>query len=71
VRLFIAYWPSQWQAATTEETVVDMVFGVFTSRGKAVETVKSSISSEDWNEYKDEFVYEELDVDTYHPIPHV
>ena len=67
----LAYWPSQWQAVTSDETVVDLIFGVFRSRAKAMEAVSTSMRSDEWKEYKDQFVYEELELDEYHPIPHV
>ena len=67
----LAYWPSQWQAVTSDETVVDLIFGVFSSRAKAMEAVSTSMRSDEWKEYKDQFVYEELELDEYHPIPHV
>jgi hypothetical protein len=70
-KLWIAYWPSQWRAATDTETVVDLIFGIFTSRDKAVEAVRAGISPEEWEEYNDQFVYEEVELDKYHPIPHV
>jgi hypothetical protein len=68
---WIAYWPSQWQAATDTETVIDLIFGVFTSKENAVEKVRASISPEEWESYNDQFVYEKLELDQYHPIPHV
>jgi len=42
VNLWIAYWPSQWQASTDNETVIDMIFGEI-----AVEKIKAGISAED------------------------
>ena len=71
LKICLAYWPSQWQSATTEETVVDLIFGVFSSREEAVEVVSSGMARKEWEEYKDQFVYEELIVDQYHPIPHI
>ncbi len=71
MKLYLAYWPSQWQSATTDETVVDLIFGVFNSRETAQKVVSNAMSSKEWEEYKDEFVYEEVEVDKYHPIPHV
>ena len=70
-RLWIAYWPSQWQAATDIETVVDLIFGIFTTREKAVEAVRAGISPEEWEAYSYQFVFEEVELDKYHPIPHV
>ena len=69
--LWIAYWPSQWQAATDIETVVDLIFGVFTSREKAIEAVRTNVSPEEWESYNDQFVYEKIELDQYHPIPHI
>ena len=69
--MWIAYWPSQWQAATDTETVIDVIFGIFSSREKAVEVVKASISPEEWDSYNSEFVFQELELDSYHPIPHI
>jgi len=69
--LWIAYWPSQWQAATDIETVVDLIFGVFTSREKAIEAVRTNLSPEEWESYNDQFVYEKIELDQYHPIPHI
>lgn len=70
MKLCIAYWPSQWQAATTDETVIDLVFGIFSSHEKAIEVVKENLDKE-WESYSDQFIFEELEVDQYHPIPHV
>jgi hypothetical protein len=70
-KLWIAYWPSQWQAATDDETVIDLIFGVFTSKEKALEAVRAGISVEEWDSYNEEFVYEELELDKYNPIPHI
>jgi hypothetical protein len=69
--LWIAYWPSQWQAATDTETVVDLIFGVFTSKEKAMEAVRKNVSPEEWDSYNDQFVYEKTELDQYHPIPHI
>jgi len=69
--LWIAYWPSQWQAATDIETVVDLIFGVFTSKEKAIEAVRTNLSPEEWESYNDQFVYEKIELDQYHPIPHI
>jgi hypothetical protein len=69
--LWIAYWPSQWQAATDTETVIDLIFGVFSSKENAMEKVRASISPEEWKTYNDQFVYEKIELDRYHPIPHV
>lgn len=69
MKLFLAYWSSPWQAATSDEPVIDLIFGVITSRAKAESVVSKSMSKEEWEEYKDEFVYEEVEVDAYHPIP--
>jgi hypothetical protein len=69
--LWIAYWPSQWQAATDTETVIDLIFGVFTSKEKAIQEIKGGISPEEWETYNDQFVYEKMTLDQYHPIPHV
>ncbi len=71
VNLWIAYWPSQWQAATDSETVVDMIFGVFSSRETAIEKIRAKISREDWESFNDQFVFEEVELDSYHPIPHI
>ncbi|MDG6921784.1 MAG: hypothetical protein JRN67_00650 [Nitrososphaerota archaeon] len=71
MKLCIAYWPSQWQAATSEETVVDMIFGVFSSRTKAEEKVKDSMTLSEWETYRDQFAFEDLELDQYHPIPHI
>jgi hypothetical protein len=71
LKLCIAYWPSQWRAATAEETVIDLIFGVFSSRKEAIKVVKENTSPKEWKEYGGEFVYEDLDVDKYHPIPHI
>jgi hypothetical protein len=70
-KLWIAYWPSQWQAATETETVVDFIFGIFSSRESAISAVRSYVSKEEWELYNDQFVYEELELDRLHPIPHV
>lgn len=70
-KVWIAYWPSQWQAATDTETVIDLVFGVFTSREKAVEAVRAGVPPEEWESYNDQFVFEEIELDKYHSIPHV
>jgi hypothetical protein len=70
-KLWIAYWPSQWQAATDSETVIDVVFGIFSSREKAEEAVRAGVSEEEWDAYHDQFVYEEMEPDSYHPIPHI
>ncbi len=70
-KLWIAYWPSQWQAATDSETVIDLIFGIFTSREKAVEAVRAGVSLDEWESYNDQFVFEEIEPDSYHPIPHV
>jgi hypothetical protein len=69
--IWIAYWPSQWQAATDNETVTDMIFGVFSSRELAVEQIRGNISVEDWESFNDQFVFEEVELDKYHPIPRV
>ena len=69
--LWIAYWPSQWQAATDTETVIDLIFGVFTSKEKAIQEVRAGISPEEWETYNDQFVYEKIILDQYHPIPHI
>jgi hypothetical protein len=71
MKIWIAFWPSQWQAATDNETVIDLIFGTFTSHDKAVETVKRSMTPKEWEEYHDQFVYEQVELDEYHPIPHV
>jgi hypothetical protein len=47
------------------------MFGVYSSREKAVEVVKRNLGVKEWNKYSDQFVYEDLEVDEYHPIPHV
>jgi len=70
-KLWIAYWPSQWQAATDSETVIDLIFGIFTCKEKAVEAIKASISEEEWESYNDQFLYEEIEPDRYYPIPHI
>ena len=70
-KLWIAYWPSQWQAATDTETVIDLIFGIFSSRELAVKTVKAGISRREWESYGNQFVYEEIELDKYNPIPHV
>ena len=69
-KLWIAYWPSQWQAATDEETVIDLFFGVFSSKESAVAEIKSGVTKEEWDLYGDEFVYEEVELDRYHQVPH-
>ena len=71
LKIVLAYWPSLWQAVTSDETVVDLIFGVFSSRAKAIEIVSTSIRKDEWEEYKDQFVYEELELDEYHPIPNL
>ena len=71
MKICIAYWPSQWQAATTDETVIDLIFGVFTSREQAIKVVKENMTTKEWDKYSSQFVYEDLDADKYHPIPHI
>lgn len=71
MKVILAYWPSLWQAATENEKVVDLIFGVFSSKEKALQAVSNSLTKEEWEEYNGEFVYEELNVDQYHPIPDV
>ena len=71
MKVCLAYWPCQWQSATTDETVMDLIVGVFSSREKAVEVLSSEMSRKEWEEYKDQFVNEELNIDEYHPIPHI
>jgi hypothetical protein len=71
MKVWLAFWPSQWQAATDNETVIDLVFGVYSTRDMAVESVRGSMTLDEWEAYHEEFVYEELEVDEYHPIPHV
>jgi hypothetical protein len=70
-KLWIAYWPSQWQAATDSETVIDLIFGIFSSRDLAVDAVKSGVSRKEWESYSDQFVYEEIELDKFSPIPHL
>ena len=50
---------------------MDLIVGVFSSREKAVEVLSSEMSRKEWEEYKDQFVNEELNIDEYHPIPHI
>ena len=71
MNLWIAYWPSQWQAATDTETVIDMIFGIFSSREIAIEKIKAEISRQDWDSFNDQFVFEEVERDSCHSIPHV
>ncbi|HXQ93526.1 MAG TPA: hypothetical protein VN739_11020 [Nitrososphaerales archaeon] len=71
VNLWIAYWPSQWQAATDNETIIDMIFGIFSSREIAIDKIKASISEEEWESFNDQFVFEKVELDSYHPIPHI
>jgi hypothetical protein len=71
VKVWLAFWPSQWQAATDAETVIDLVFGVYSTREKAIESVRESMDLDEWEAYHDEFEYEEIELDGYHPIPHV
>jgi hypothetical protein len=71
LKIILAYWPSQWQAATSEETVIDVVFGVFSSREKAIDAISKNVHRDEWEEYKDQFVYETLEVDAYQPVPHL
>ncbi len=59
MKFCIAYWPSQWQAATTDETVIDLIFGVFTSREQAIKVVKENMTTKEWDKYSSQFVYEE------------
>ncbi len=69
--LWIAYWPSQWRAATDTETVIDLIFGVFSSKERAIQEVRAGVSQEEWESYTDQFVYERIELDQYHPIPHI
>jgi hypothetical protein len=71
LKLVLAYWPSQWQAATSNETVIDLIFGVFSSEEIARRTIRESMSGDEWEEFRSQFVYEELNLDDYHPIPHL
>ena len=71
VKLWLAYWPSQWQSATDEESVIDCIFGVFTSRENAEAILKARIAPKKWEGFHDEFVFEELNTDECHPVPHI
>ena len=71
MKVYLAYWPSQWQAATDEETVINMVFGVFSSMEKAREVVQSSLEAAEWEEFGEEIRYEAMELDRAHSIPHV
>jgi hypothetical protein len=70
-KVWIAYWPSQWQAATDVETIVDLIFGIFSTRENAVNAVRAGLSPAEWETYNEEFVYEEIELDKYHPVPHI
>jgi hypothetical protein len=50
--------------------VVDLISGIFTSKERAIEMVRKNLSPEEWETYNDQFVYEKLELDQYHPIPH-
>ena len=69
MKIVLAYWPSQWQAATEEQSAIDLVFGVFSSKEKAVDVISKNLERSEWEEYNDQFVYAELDLDQYRPIP--
>lgn len=69
MKVILAYWPSQWQAATEDQPVIDLVFGIFSSKEKAIERISNNLEKKDWAEYNDQFVYAELDIDQYMPIP--
>ena len=69
MKLILAYWPSQWQAATDDQPVIDLVFGVFSSKEKAVKEISGNLQKSEWEEYNDQFVYSELEIDHYQPTP--
>lgn len=69
MKIVLAYWPSQWQAATDDQPVIDVVFGVFASKERAVAEISKNLERSEWEEYNDQFVYAELDFDHYGPIP--
>lgn len=69
MKVILAYWPSQWQAATEDQPVIDLVFGIFSSREKAIEAITSNLDKKEWDEYNDQFLYTELELDQYRPIP--
>jgi len=48
-----------------------VIFGVFSSREKALEKIKGNISTEDWESFNDQFVLEEIELDSFHAIPHI
>jgi hypothetical protein len=70
-KLWIAYWPSQSRAATDNETVINLFFGVFTSKQKAIESVKAGVLVEEWESFHDQFLYEKIEPDRYNPISRV
>lgn len=69
MKIVLAYWPSQWQAATEDQPVIDLVFGVFSSKEKAIEVISKCLDKDEWEEYSDQFVYSELELDQYRPMP--
>lgn len=69
MKIVLAYWPSQWQAATDDQPVIDVVFGVFASKEKAVDEIRKNLERSEWEEYNGQFVYTELNLDQYWPIP--
>ena len=69
MKVVLAFWPSQWQAATEEQSVIDLVFGVFSSKEKAVDVISKNLERSEWEEYNDQFVYAEIDLDQYRTIP--
>lgn len=71
MKVVLAYWPSQWQAATDVQPVIDLVFGVFSSKEKALKEIRGNLKDGEWEEYKDQFVYSELEIDLYQPIPNL
>ncbi len=69
MNVVLAYWPSQWQAATENQPVIDLVFGVFSSKEKAIDVISRNLEEDEWEEYNDQFVYAEIELDQYRPMP--